>query len=63
MASEKLEDDIWKKSKVPAILKIGKNRYKIGLKYGEMSLEKRRKNPIISFFKTHISLMVLTKFI
>nr|WP_310197812.1 CotH kinase family protein [Neobacillus niacini] len=47
---QKLEDDIWEDEQVPAILKIGKNRYKIWLKYrGNVIRKKKKKSYNIIF--------------
>ncbi|MEH7113914.1 CotH kinase family protein [Neobacillus niacini] len=47
---QKLEDDIWQDDHVPAVLKIGENRYKIGLKYrGNVIRKKKKKSYTIIF--------------
>jgi spore coat protein H len=52
---QKLEDDIWTKEHVPAVLKIGKNQYKIGLNYrGNVIRKKKKKSYNIIFQKPFI---------
>jgi len=47
---QKLEDDIWEDEHVPALLKIGENRYKIGLTYrGNVIRKKKKKSYNIIF--------------
>lgn len=47
---QKLEDDIWENDHVPALLKIGDNRYKIGLTYrGNVIRKKKKKSYNIIF--------------
>ena len=47
---QKLEDDIWEDEHVPALLKIGENRYRIGLTYrGNVIRKKKKKSYNIIF--------------
>lgn len=49
---QKLEDDIWQEEHVPAILKIGKKRYKIGLNYRGNVIRKKKKRSYNIIFQT-----------
>ncbi len=47
---QKLDDDIWQDDHVPAVLKIGENRYKIGVNYrGNVIRKKKKKSYHILF--------------
>jgi spore coat protein H len=47
---QKLDDDIWQDDHVPAVLKIGENRYKIGVNYrGNVIRKKKKKSYHIIF--------------
>jgi spore coat protein H len=50
-----LENDIWHEDHLPAVLKIGANRYKIGLKYrGNVIRKKKKKSYHIIFEKPYL---------
>ncbi|SDN40895.1 CotH kinase family protein [Bacillus sp. OK048] len=49
---QKLEDDIWGDDYVPAVLKIAKNSYKIGLKYRGNVIRKKKKKSYNIIFRS-----------